>query len=280
MNYFSAYNKKKTDKLFAQMSCYYKESSSYYEDIAFTNNNWSDNQLLPYQRILGEIAGKNILELGCGNASVLSVVKEHGVKSYTGADFSGDLIRTNRISYPFARFEVLNNEGRFIGNEKTYDVVFSVFVLEHCIRPFEFLLDCSRFCRDEGKVIIFCPDFYVRGLISSQLLGTSNGSGREKLRKGRLIDALSTGWVAKYASPSLIRRKLAKAHHTPVFLLNGNPACFSRPFYPDADAVYVTYEKEIEAFMTNLGCRRIQNDIDITNFCRKKRLLYMEFEKK
>ncbi|MEC8195534.1 MAG: molybdopterin-binding protein, partial [Pseudomonadota bacterium] len=51
-------------------------------------------------------------------------------------------------------------------------------------------------------------------------------------------------------SPSLIRRKLAKAHQTPVFLLNGNPACFSRPFYPDADAVYVTYEKEIEAFGT------------------------------
>ena len=279
MSYFSAYNKQKANKLFAQMSNYYKNNSKYYLDIAFSNSNWSDHELLPYQSILGEIDGKDVLELGCGNASVLSIVKEQGVKSYTGTDFSEELIRANRESYPFAYFEVLNKDGRFIGKENSYDVVFSVFVLEHCIRPFEFLLDCSRFCRDDGKVIIICPDFASRGLISSQSVGLTNGSGREKLKKGRILDAFLTAWTTRITSPLLLNWRLRAAHQKPVFLLNGKPSCLTRPFYPDADAVYVTQEREIVAFMSQHNWSRVNNDATMSEFCASKNLIYMEFKK-
>lgn len=279
MNYFSAFEKNKVDKLTSRMIEYYRNNKNYYRDISFANSSWLDKNSETYRRILNEVKGKMVLELGCGTSSILEAVGEGYMCGYTGVDFSEELISKNRERYPYAEFFALDDLGVFQSHNRVWDVVFSVFVIEHSTRPQIFLDDCLKFCRPGGRIIILCPNFYSRGLISSQLRGFSNGSGREKVKNGRYFDALLTGVLSRLVCPLYIRFRLRNSGKNPVFLLNGTPACFTREYFPDADAVYVTCHKEIISYMCNRGCKLNGNEPNLNYFCESNGLLYLEFEK-
>jgi hypothetical protein len=78
--------------------------------------------------------------------------------------------------------------------------------------------------------------------MSSQRAGFSFGTGREKLARGHLVDALVTGWDRKVAIP---RRCAQLRADGGGFHVNLAPVCFEDPFLPDHDAIYVTYAQEM-----------------------------------
>ncbi|CAA6693600.1 Unannotated [Lentimonas sp. CC19] len=260
------------------MSEYYSRPESYYEDIHFSTSNWKRPGELAYQRILELSKGKVVAEVGCGEAQILDVLPAERI-DYAGCDFSPVLMDQNRKKYPSARFEVIEEPTELPMASNVYDVVFSVFVLEHVVQPERFLREMFRCCKLGGRIVIFCPDYAGRLGIASQVVGFSNGSGIEKIRRGEVFDGLLTGLINKVLMPKYISYKLRNARQDPVFLLNANPACFCRPFYPDADAVYVTHSGEIVRTLRNLGCSIVKNNISMTNYTQRTRTMFLEFVK-
>jgi hypothetical protein len=112
-------------------------------------------------------------------------------------------------------------------------------------------------------------------------MGKSGLSGRQKLFRGSVWEALETLLIARWLMPRFLRYKLKSASKFPVFLLNNDPACFYEQFYPDADAVYVTHRGEIETTMLRLGASSITNDLDrkLLEYAERNSLLFLHFVK-
>src|SRR4051812_32670912 len=107
INWVSALDKNQQEKLAQlqeKMQAYYSKSDTYYTDIDFTYNVWSDTAMLPQLDIIEILTNKEkILEVGCGKANIL-LSKKFNEYSYTGVDFSEELLAENRERYPEATF--------------------------------------------------------------------------------------------------------------------------------------------------------------------------------
>jgi SAM-dependent methyltransferase len=259
---------------------YYSHTEEYYGNSGngMSTPNWSDPNQLGHKRIV-EIAhaAKKVLEIGCGNADIVRVFPNLAAR-YTGVDFSTRLLSSNRVAVPSARFEKLESSGKLSFGRGEFDFIFSTFVIEHAVHPAEFLDECFRVLAPGGKLIILCPNFAGTGTISSQRLGFGPDIGSQKWAKGRYWDALVTGWDAK------VRMRLACAlvrlrnRRRPQFVINTRPTCFTDPFRPDVDAVYLTDEHEIRTY---LGGRFVftQNDPSLVSYSRRVSIIFLEARK-
>jgi SAM-dependent methyltransferase len=228
---------------------FYKHSNSYYENIDFTSDVWNNRAQLEIQDILFEVQGhNNVLEVGCGRANILKSRKINPA-NYTGLDFSPNLISQNRKDYPNATFYCITDISRFPVYTEHYDLVFSHFVLEHCVFPIKFLDECFRVLQKKGTLCILCPDFLGVGKMSSQRSGFSEGTGRKKIKSGKLLDAIVTGFDNKIKIPAYCYFYRLVANASPKFFINLQPTCFVDEFKPDVDAVYLTYINEIKKYL-------------------------------
>ncbi len=254
---------------------FYSSSKDYYHEIDFTNDYWKNKDHLPFQEILNQAETTNrILEVGCGSANILKYHPELSQK-YHGIDFSPDLIETNQRKYPTARFKNILNPQIFPFEDQQFDFVFSVYVLEHCVFPNIFLDECYRVLKPSGKLIILTPDFLARSRMTSQKVGFSAGSGRDKFSKGKWIDGIVTMIENRVILPLYSRILRYKASRQPKFMVNLNPVCFSQQFYPDADAVYVTYEREIKTYL-NEKFEWHENTKVMSSFLKYKKLIMIQ----
>jgi len=231
----------------ARMKEYYATPRSYYSDIDFTHSAWASEP--PYLRIKDICSrSKKILEVGCGAANILKDSREFS-RRYTGCDFSTDLLESNSRKYPYARFDRICDPSSLPFADNEFDFVFSVFVIEHVVFPHTFLDECSRVLKPGGTLAIRCPDFLSKGRMSSQIAGFSDGNGREKFRRGAILDAIVTGYDRKIRIPLLARKCRDKIFDKYKFYINTNPVCFNNVFKPDYDAVYLTYRPEILSYL-------------------------------
>lgn len=243
-------------------------NQNYYTEIDFTSNNWADLSLLHYKEIASKLVpGKKILEVGRCKANILNHFP-HLQPSYTGIDFSEVLMKENKARFPEANFFSITSSNEFPVNSVSYDVVFSVFVLEHTVYPKIFLDECSRVLKKNGLLIILTPDFLGRSRMSSQRFGFSTGSGRQKFQQRKYFDSLITAFDNKIKIPlyALYLRTLCALK--PRFYINLNPTCFTDDFYPDADAVYLTYEKEIKKYLST-SIYFITNSTELKKYLKK-----------
>ncbi|SHF73116.1 class I SAM-dependent methyltransferase [Flavisolibacter ginsengisoli] len=266
-----------TDALEEKMAKFYKKNESYYDDIDFNRSAWFDKSNLLYQDILENSLGKLICEIGCGRAGILDT-KQIDPNNYSGCDFSSSLIELNKTKYPTANFKTITDPKKFPFEDEKFDIVFSVFVLEHVVRPHLFLNELIRVVKPGGKIIILCPDYFGRLSISSQKLGKLPGTGTQKLNNGNYIDAFRTVIYGRVLLPMFFYWKLRNAGRKSVFLLNNDPSCFSFPFSPDVDAVYVTHKEEISNELNNLGAKPLEIKSDLKDFAKLKRWIYLVHE--
>ena len=232
-------------KLSSKLQDFYLKDNDYYNEINFTEDVWIDPEKLEQQDILNEIKTKErILEVGCGRANILKT-SAIAQEKYTGLEFSEEIIKRNMINYPKAKFINLQNPSQFPFESGLFDIVFSHFVIEHTVFPHKFLDECIRVLKKNGMLLILCPDFLGKSTIASQRTGYSNGTGREKLKKGKLFDAMVTGFDNKVKIPLYTAFLRLKAKKKPRFYINICPRLFFDDFQPDVDAVYLTYKTEI-----------------------------------
>ena len=262
-----------------KLSAFYTGNKNYYSDIDFTANNWINPEEEGYKQILSYIfKSKRICEFGCGSANVLKHFPQLQEK-YSGCDFSTELINQNRQTFPAASFEEIRVPNLLPYVNEMFDLVFSVFVIEHSSNPAKLLDECNRILQPGGRLLILCPDFLGKGRMSSQRAGWTEGNTKDKLKKRKYLDAILTFFDNRIRIPlyCFILRLRAQKH--PRFLINVTPTLFEDKFYPDVDAVYVTFKREIIKY---LGKNFVleNNSIDLDKYTKDKRLIFLSFIKR
>lgn len=266
------------DEIEKSLSEFYRKNPDYYSDIQFTADNWVNSEEAGYLQILDwAYKSESICEIGCGSANIL---KHHiGIaQKYNGLDFSEKLLKENALKYPAASFKVIENANYFPVDDNQFDLVFSVFVLEHVTRPAIFLQECERILKPGGILVILCPDFLGRGRMSSQRAGYSEGTASAKLKKHKYIDAVITLFDNRVRIPFVCSNYLNEIAKSPLFLINVSPTMFSDTFQPDVDAVYVTSKVEILQFL-NTGFSNIENSEQLQQYEKRKKLIFLQLKK-
>ena len=269
-------NSDKINLLENSMSNFYRNSANYYADIDFTADNWVNAGEKGYADIIETCRNTdNILEVGCGSANIL----KHGMieqSNYFGCDFSEELINSNKATYPLANFDMLTKPNLLPYSDNMFDVVYSVFVIEHSCYPAKFIDECCRVLKQNGTLIILCPDFLGRGRMSSQRAGYSQGTTTDKFRKLKIIDAIVTYYDNKIRIPS--HCKSFAFESVPKFYINLQPTVFIDKFIPDVDAVYITYKWEMQAYLTG-KMKLIENDVALKKYEQERKLIYLKMRK-
>lgn len=108
-----------------------------------------------------------------------------------------------------------------------YDLVFSLFVLEHVSTPQAFLEHVSRLLTPGGLHIIFCPRYDMPGYLCPSLrhMGLFGRTGAMLFLMGSRLRTLLGG--------------------RPRFWVNCDPAMLHLPWYRDADAVHVVSQFDV-----------------------------------
>lgn len=256
---------------------FYMSSPDYYHDIDFTSENWTNEQELPYMDILATAKISNrILEVGCGSANILKY--NSGLQEkYTGCDFSRELLKIDKQKYPGSNFIALKQANILPFGDNQFDLVFTVFVLEHSTSPSLFLNECIRVLKPKGIFIILCPDFMGNGKMDSQRAGFGPGTTMDKIKQKKYIDALVTFFDNRIKIPGYCKYLSYKLRKAPQFYINVEPTVFCDAFMPDVDAIYVTSRSEIITYLKNTSTL-----IDTSSFHKyekKNKFMYLKFRK-
>lgn len=93
------------------------------------------------------VAGKRVLDVGCGNAYVLQEILDQGFERYMGVDIADGMIENNRKSFPDQErivFEVDDAERLEKVPDGSFDIAISYGCLHHLERPDEALKAIER----------------------------------------------------------------------------------------------------------------------------------------
>ncbi len=274
---FDEKNNSNIDKLENELANYYRLNSSYYENIDFTKEYWFSNVI--YRDLL-EIAKQcfDIAEIGCGKSNILEVDPALQTK-YTGLDFSSDMLAQNKERFPDANFIQLTSSNH-LPLEKKFDLVFSVFVLEHVVRPHLFLENCNQILKPGGTLVIICPNYVGFRQMTSIKVGLSFGSVSSKIKRLKFLDALISFFESKVLLPKFIKNLGKMNVITPNFFVNTQPLVFGEGFvFPDADAVYFTDENEIDDYMKSINYIKLNSENDVATDCIRRKWLYLKYSK-
>jgi SAM-dependent methyltransferase len=229
-----------------RMAEYYANPQYHAQWIRNANTAWHPNahgaQLAASARIPD---GATLLEVGCGDTGgALQLlehvpdVRYHGVDISIPADRERSLrvARASGIKLPFAA--------------RSFDVVISMFTIEHTIFPHRFLDECWRVLHHGGKLQVIAPDF-LNNAMASERIGFGYGTGRDKLMRGRLLDAAMTFYDSRIRLPLARRRRARELEHGGYYFpILTNPRCLSEEgFVTDCDAVYPSCPEEIGNYM-------------------------------
>lgn len=257
-----------------KMQQYYNKSV-YYDDIVPATMLWKQLEQEPLHfDLLEKVRGKKVLEIGCGKAEILST-GQIDFGDYSGCDFSSELMSSNQKRFPKADFQPLKAGGYLPYADQTFDAVFSIFVLEHAVFPTRFLTESVRVLRPGGVWVLLCPDFLGCNRMSSQRVGYSLGSGRDKIKKGRILDAAFTFIDNKVRMPRKCAELRDDYRRGGGFYVNLAPVCFvEKEFQPDVDAIYLTYKKEIVDYLEpELSFDQQKDLVRLTE--KQRRLIYL-----
>ena len=271
-------NRAKLLELENKLSAFYETNPNYYSEIDFTSSNWINPSETGYQFVAKTaLESSTICEVGCGSANIL---KHHSKleTNYSGCDFSPLLMRKNKELYPAANFKAIDKPNVLPFADASFDLVFSIFVIEHSTNPAKLLDECSRILKPGGKLLILCPDFLGSGWITSQRSGWSDGTTSQKLKKGRIVDALVTLFDNRVRIPFRCKTLSKDASTSPLFLVNLNPVVFEDPFLPDVDAVYLTFKPEIIQYLKHRFLHH-QNSEEICAYEKRQHLIFLSFTK-
>lgn len=189
-------------------------------------------------------AGQSILEVGCGRGNIYKILKPHiDPRHYVGIEVAEHIIQLDREEFPEANWK----EGSAYNipfESASFDICYAHFVLEHLIYVEKGLEEMLRILRPGGKLILIFPDFMEANMLPSQMIGLSPlPTASQKLRKGRVLDAIISLYDSRIRIPGYLRN----LRNIGPFPINANPLCLQHPEYmrPDVDALYVASKQEI-----------------------------------
>jgi SAM-dependent methyltransferase len=213
---------------------FYKNTpDSYYRiaDSASLKYNYQDQ---PFHLDLCSLSkkGDHVLEVGCGTAHLCPHILKNGA-IYHGLDISSRLITENRAKFPTAYFYTLADPPR-----RNFDVVASLYTIEHTVYPYDYLKSLWDFCRPGGLIAIICPDFIDgKGIPQSVYFGKSPRRIREKFCTFSFLDIFQHIFEILFVFP--IWKIYARLNKPGSFWINFDPSDLAgREHTIDGDAVH------------------------------------------
>lgn len=252
-------NPEDLEALSQKMAWFYREVEGrvHYQEMLDTQENVQVEENSVRNQMPKYVCGLNpgsVLEVGCSSGRLYRQMRSYGYEGdYTGIDVADYVIAQNRQSHPEVRWQcAAAYEIRFGSN--SFDVCFSLYVLEHLVYPERALREMLRVTRSGGRLVLVFPDFVASGRLASQKLGLSiKGSASQKLRSGKPLDALVSLYDSRMRLRSALRTAVSK--HGP-FPVNANPICLAYPanVQPDHDAIYIASKREVHDWALANGC--------------------------
>jgi SAM-dependent methyltransferase len=129
---------------------------SYYRIAKKASSEIGHHPGLVYLKHLCQTAEK-ILDVGCGEGTRLNTLLPPGKKGW-GVDPLATAINLAKNQYPKHHFRLGVGESLPYPNAG-FDLVYSAFVIEHCVNPEKFITEMIRVCRPAGRIIILAPNF-------------------------------------------------------------------------------------------------------------------------
>ena len=238
----------------AAMAGYYQQPPTSYYQMADQAADLYYPAAQPFHcDLVGRVfPGATVLEAGCGTAHLCPQVERRG-GAYTGQDHGERLLADNRRRFPNARFLPL---GAPLAGP--YDLVASLYTIEHIADPPAYLEFLWQQCRPGGLIGIICPEFIDSpGFAPSLYFGKTPRRLREKLKTfsggdlaGHLLD-----W--KIRAPRWKRR--ARAAAPGAFWINLRPSELHGATHGfDTDAVHMTRLQDLVWFFQQKNARIVQ----------------------
>jgi SAM-dependent methyltransferase len=193
-----------------------------------------------------------VLEAGCGTAHLCPYVEERG-GIYTGLDFSETLLEKSRRRFPKARFFQIGTP-----LSETFDIVTSLYTIEHVVDPPAYLESLWNFCRPGGFIAIICPEFVDSpGFPRSVFFGNTPRRFREKLSALDLLDAANHLLDLNLRAPRW--KKILQKSSSGAFWMNLQTSVLRGEEYSiDADAVHLARLKDLVWFFNQKSAKILQ----------------------
>ncbi len=230
------------------------ERSPYQEMLADPGNQGDETSIrVSLPRYVCELAPARVLEVGCADGRQYRELRAASFAgAYTGIEVAADVIENDRRAFPEARWETASAYALPF-EDAAFDVVYSVFVLEHLVYPERGLREMLRVVAPGGRLLLVFPDFVEKKQLNSQQLGFSaTARASQKLRAGRVVDAVVSLYDSRVRLPRALR---AMPRRVGPFPVNAQPICLSHRdlMRPDIDAVYIASKREVESWAREQG---------------------------
>jgi SAM-dependent methyltransferase len=238
----------------AMAAFYQKPPPSYYQIADKSPSQYTPEQQPFHCDLISRVgSGDKVLEVGCGTAHLCPMIERQGAH-YAGLDHSEDLLNDNRRRFPKARFFSVKTPPA-----ETFDLVVSMYTIEHVVNPTVYLEQLWRFCRPGGLVAIICPEFIDSpGFAPSIFFGRKPGRFSEKARKLALLDAASHWLDLKWFGPRWKRKALAA--ELGAFWINLKPrVLYENAYAIDTDAVHLVQLRDLVWFFQSKSGDIIQS---------------------
>jgi SAM-dependent methyltransferase len=249
-------------KLEDRLAKFYRATPALYYQIADEAGQQYVSAVLPFHcDLVGRIApGMKVLELGCGSAHLCPQIEKMG-GSYVGLDHDERLLQRNRERFPCARFFPLGAQ-----LDEKFDVVASLYTIEHVVDPPHYLKTMWNFCKAAGLIAIMCPDF-----VDGKDLPPSVFYGRTPRRLREKIASLAFGDAIQHCIDLLWRaerwKRRLRTEKPGAFWINLKPRVLHGADYSiDADAVHLPRLLDLSEWLENHGASilvtsRSMNDV-------------------
>jgi SAM-dependent methyltransferase len=231
------------------MRHFYENAPKNYYEIADTASLHYNDEEQPFHchLISATEKGQHVLELGCGSAHLCPHLMHKGA-IYHGADISPELLALNKQKFPGAYFYPLGAVPH-----RTFDLVSSLYTIEHTADPISYLNILWGFCRPGGCVAVICPDFVDgEGIPRSVYYGKTPRRIREKLASLSLADAFLHLWELFVVFPAW--KAYARSLPPGAFWINSAPSDLAgREHEIDGDAVHFPRLSDMVDFFEKKG---------------------------
>jgi 2-polyprenyl-3-methyl-5-hydroxy-6-metoxy-1,4-benzoquinol methylase len=152
-----------------------------------------------------------LLDIGCGNGSLLAVARERGWQ-ISGYDVDGN--STKAVSERLGETNIFSGDFLELDESQQYDAITLHQVLEHVKNPNEHLQKIRRLLADGGYVFVAVPNIHS---VSNKLKFILESIGVRRKNVGKYYD---TYHHLLYFTPSTLPRLLTKHGFTPVHTQN------------------------------------------------------------
>jgi SAM-dependent methyltransferase len=242
----------------AMADFYQNTPASYYAIADQSARRYNTSEQPFHYDLVGRVfPGATVLEAGCGTAHLCSYIEERG-GIYTGLDYSEILLQKNRQHFPRARFFQIG-----AAPSETFDIVASLYTIEHVVDPPAYLESLWNFCKPGGLIAIICPEFIDSpGFPLSVFLGKTPRRFREKISALDLPDAASHLLDLKLRAPRI--KKILQASPPGAFWMNLHPSVLHGAEYAvDADAIHLARLKDLIWFFQQKGAEILQTSSEM-----------------